>query len=248
MWVEGGPRVAPDVSRVPEYAHNAAARGLSVASYVGIPLFNADQTLFGTVCGIDMSVRDDAFADLTPQLELLGQLLSAVRALDGRAIALSRQLEATLREAETDPLTGVRNRRAWQRACELEEARHHRFGDHASIVVLDLDGPERINERVNDREGHAGDAVLRRVAEVLQSSTRLTDVVARLGGDELAVLCPQTTEAEVRPLVDRLRTLLATEGVSAAIGAATLGQTGTMAAAEAAAEAALHLDRRRRRD
>jgi diguanylate cyclase len=245
MWSEGAPRVAPDVSRVPEYAHNGVARELSVASYVGIPLLNADQTLFGTVCGIDTSVRSDAFVELTPQLDLLGRLLSVVRTLDGQAIALSRRLEATVREAETDPLTGLRNRRAWQRACEVEETRHHRLGDHASVIVLDLDGLKQ----VNDREGHvAGDALLRRAAEVLQTSTRLTDVVARLGGDEFAVLCPQTTESEVGPLVDRLRALLAEAGVPAAIGAATLEQTGTMADAEALADAAMYVDKRQRRD
>lgn len=245
MWVEGAPRVAPDISRVPEYAHNDAARGLAVASYVGIPVFNADQSLFGTVCGIDTSVRGDAFVELTPQLDLLGQLLSVVRNLDGRAVALSRRLEASLREAERDPLTGLRNRRAWQRACEVEESRHHRFGDHASVIVLDLDDLKR----VNDRSGHvAGDALLRRTAEVLRSSTRLTDVVARLGGDEFAVLCPQTAETEVRPLVERLRATLAAAEVSAAIGAATLDQTGTMADTLAVADAAMYVDKRGRRD
>jgi len=244
MWTEGAPRVAPDVSRVPEYAHNKAARELSVASYVGIPLFNADRTLFGTICGIDTAVRGDSFTDLAPQLELLGQLLSVVRHLDGQATSLSRRLEASLREADTDALTGLRNRRAWQRACELEESRHHRVGDHASIVVLDLDGLKE----VNDGEGHvAGDAMLRTAAAVLRGSTRLTDVVARLGGDEFGVLCPQTSAGEVATLVERLRDELAASGLSASIGAATLEQTGTMADTEAVADAAMYLDKRDRR-
>ena len=244
MWERGGPRVAPDVSRVPQYASNAAARGLSVAAYVGIPLFNEDHSLFGTVCGIDTSVRNESFADLAPQLELLGQMLSVVRNLDAQAVWLSRQLEATLQEAETDPLTGLRNRRAWRRACEVEEARHHRLGDHASIVVLDVDGLKQ----VNDHQGHAaGDILLQRVAAVVRVSCRRTDVVARLGGDEFAVLCPQTTAGEVAHLVERLREELAVVGLSASIGAATLDQVGTMSETEAIADAAMYADKRARR-
>ncbi|MDR7251182.1 diguanylate cyclase (GGDEF)-like protein [Nocardioides sp. BE266] len=244
MWEHGGPRVAPDVSRVRQYADNSAARALSVASYVGIPLFNSDNTLFGTVCGIDSEVRADSFTEHTPLLELLGQMLSVVRNLDDQAMWLSRQLEATVQEAETDLLTGLRNRRAWRRACELEEARHHRLGDHASIIMLDLDGLKE----VNDREGHAaGDAMLRLAAEVIGSGCRRTDVVARLGGDEFAVLCPQTTADEVAPVAQRLRSDLTEAGLSAGIGWATLDQVGTMAGTEAAADAAMYTDKRGRR-
>lgn len=244
MWERGGPRIAPDVSRVRQYADNAAARELSVASYVGIPLLNSDNTLFGTVCGIDSQVRDDAFAAYAPQLELLGQMLSVVRSLDDQATWLSRQLEATAKEAETDPLTGLRNRRAWRRACELEEARHHRLGDHASIIMLDLDGLKR----VNDHDGHAaGDAMLQRAAEVIRSGCRHTDVVARLGGDEFAVLCPQTTAGEVAPVAARLRADLGKAGLSAGIGFATLDQVGTMVGTEALADAAMYADKRDRR-
>jgi diguanylate cyclase len=244
MWERGGPRVAPDVSQVPQYAGNQAARGLSVASYVGIPLLNEDHTLFGTVCGIDTSVRGDSFADLEPQLELLGQMLSVVRNLDAQAIWLARQLETAMQEAETDPLTGLRNRRAWLRVCEVEEARHHRLGDHASIVVLDVDGLKQ----VNDHEGHAaGDIMLQRVATVIRTSCRRTDVVARLGGDEFAVLCPQTTAREVAHLVRRLREELSAVGLSASIGTATLDQVGTMSETEAVADAAMYADKGARR-
>ncbi|KQV67638.1 hypothetical protein ASC64_10420 [Nocardioides sp. Root122] len=244
MWERGGPRVVPDVSQVPQYAGNTAARDLSVASYVGIPLFNEDNTLFGTVCGIDTSVRGDAFADLEPQLELLGQMLSVVRNLDAQGVWLSRQLEATLQEAETDVLTGLRNRPAWRRACEVEEARHHRLGDQASIVVLDVDGLKQ----VNDHEGHAaGDALLQHMATVVRTSCRRTDVVARLGGDEFAVLCPQTTAGGVTHLVKRLREELAAVGLSASIGAATLEQAGTITETEAKADAAMYADKRARR-
>lgn len=243
MWVNGAPGVAPDIFRVPAYASNRAARQLSVRSYVGTPVYNQDDSLFGTICGIDAEVRPDSFTEIRPQLELLGQLLSVVRILDGRAVSLARRLELTLQESETDHLTGLRNRRSWQRACQTEETRHHRLGDHASVVVLDLDGLKL----VNDRDGHAaGDAMLRRAAGVLRGSSRQTDVVARIGGDEFAVLCPQTTASQVTVYADRIRAELAAAGLSASIGTATLERVGTITATQAAADAAMYADKRRR--
>jgi diguanylate cyclase (GGDEF)-like protein len=244
MWVTGAPSVAPDIARVPAYSGNRAARALDVTSYVGIPVYNGDQTLFGTICGIDPEARPESFTELTPLLELLGRLLSVVRNLDGRTVSLARRLEQTLLESETDPLTGLRNRRSWQRALSTEEARHHRLGDHASIVMIDLDGLKQ----VNDGQGHAaGDAMLRRAAGVVRGSSRQTDVVARLGGDEFAVLCPQTTASQVAVYADRIRTELAAAGLSAGVGVATLDRTGTIAETVAAADAAMYVDKRRRR-
>jgi diguanylate cyclase len=244
MWESGAPSVAPDIARVPAYSANSTARALDIASYVGIPVYNSDQTLFGTICGIDLEARPESFAEIAPLLALLGQLLSVVRNLDGRTVSLARRLEQTLLESETDPLTGLRNRRSWQRACRTEETRHHRLGDHASIVMIDLDGLKQ----VNDREGHAaGDVMLCRAAGVVRGSSRQTDVVARLGGDEFAVLCPQTTASQARVYAERIRTELAAAGLSAGIGAATLDRTATMVETEAAADAAMYVDKRRRR-
>lgn len=244
MWVGGGPRVAPDLARVPEYAANEAARGLGVASYVGIPMFDAEGDLFGTVCGIDTSVRSEAFAELQPQLELLGHLLSVVRNLDEQATTLTRRLEATAREAETDTLTGLRNRRAWLRTCATEESRHHRLGDHASVVVLDLNGLKQ----VNDEQGHgAGDAMLQRAARVIEQSVRATDLVARLGGDEFAVFCPQTSHDLAQEVAARVRSALVANGLSAAIGTSTMEQADTITETEARADAAMYADKRRSR-
>ena len=64
MWVNGAPGVAPDISRVPDYASNSAARALSVSSYVGIPVYNQFVTLFVTICVIDTVARPVSFTAL----------------------------------------------------------------------------------------------------------------------------------------------------------------------------------------
>lgn len=108
--------------------------------------------------------------------------------------------------AETDPLTGLPNRRAWAVNLEqaLSQARH--TGESLSLGIIDLDH----FKRVNDSAGHPhGDKVLQAVAAGLQKATRPGDLLARLGGDEFAVLLGEITP-EVAPGVwDRIRTAVA---------------------------------------
>ncbi len=90
---------------------------------------------------------------------------------------------------QTDELTGLFNRRGFERdlACAIAAAR--RYGEEGVIAFIDLDDFKCIN----DTFGHAaGDAALREVASKLAANTRLTDSVARLGGDEFAVLLKRT--------------------------------------------------------
>lgn len=102
------------------------------------------------------------------------------------ALASARERIAQLEElAHVDELTGVLNRRGFQR--ELARARSYveRYGVPVMLVLADLDHFKQIN----DSHGHlAGDAVLRGVARLLQGNVRASDVVARVGGDEFALL------------------------------------------------------------
>jgi diguanylate cyclase (GGDEF)-like protein/PAS domain S-box-containing protein len=103
-------------------------------------------------------------------------------------ISERKQLEDHLRHlADHDPLTGLRNRRLFEHDLRLQVARSQRYGEHAALMVIDLDDFKRIN----DEHGHAvGDRALRAVARALTRRLRQTDLVARLGGDEFAVLLP----------------------------------------------------------
>ncbi|GAB5602658.1 diguanylate cyclase [Thermus sp. FJN-A] len=91
--------------------------------------------------------------------------------------------------ALTDPLTGLPNRRAFDRAFLEELRRAERYGYPLSLAVLDLKG----FKQVNDRLGHAvGDLALMRVAEALSQERRNGDRIFRWGGDEFAALFPHT--------------------------------------------------------
>ncbi|WP_243030756.1 diguanylate cyclase [Thermus altitudinis] len=91
--------------------------------------------------------------------------------------------------ALTDPLTGLGNRRAFERFLQEELKRAERYGHPLSLAVLDLTG----FKAVNDRLGHAvGDLALIKVAEALEGERRNGDRLFRWGGDEFAAIFPHT--------------------------------------------------------
>ncbi|MDT7745043.1 MAG: hypothetical protein QOE59_4121 [Actinomycetota bacterium] len=180
------PRIVPDTAAVPGLGAAVEAQdaaSVRVAAYVGTPIVQPDGELFGTVVGLDPEPLPTADLAHEPLLDLLSSLLSSVLAADGAAVRTARELERAVSDAETDPLTGLLNRRGWERWIAREEERFRRFGDPASVVMMDLDGLKA----VNDRQGHdAGDRFIRRTADTLAGAVRGGDPLARLGGDEFA--------------------------------------------------------------
>ena len=120
---------------------------------------------------------------------------------DQVAIALDRSRQFSS-EARTDRLTGLANRREFERVMEREVALGERHARRLSLMMIDLDNLKRIN----DRQGHrAGDAALRLVALQLQRVVRTSDVCARVGGDEFAVAMPETSIERAREVAARLQ-------------------------------------------
>ncbi len=244
MTAGRAPEIAPDAMAVPEYAAAGVASQMDIGSYVGIPIRRADGALFGTLCGLDPEVRDEAMNEHAPLLSLLGALLSSILEADLGRTRLQRELERAHEEAETDPLTGLLNRRGWDRHLAREEARYARFGDPAAVLVIDLDGLKTIN----DSEGHeAGDRLIVRAGEAIVDALRPTDVVARLGGDEFAVLLANVSPADCESLVDRVLAAFDDRGVSGSIGHAPYTVVAGFPGAFALADARMYERKRERR-
>jgi diguanylate cyclase len=237
-----GPRVAPAVAEAGAHAATARLRGRRVGAFAGVPVPAPDGSPFGCLCGIDPAARPELAREL-PTVELLGRLLGSLLAQELDRQELQRRFERAALDALTDPLTGVGNRRAWDRLLAAEEARCRRYGSPASLVAIDLDELKL----VNDGAGHAaGDRLLRRAAEAIASAKRAADVVARLGGDEFGVLAVECDHHAAAVLAERLRGALAAAGVRASVGHATRRASADLAQAWAEADASMYASKRRR--
>jgi diguanylate cyclase len=213
-----------------------------VGALAGVPVLAPDGSVFGCLCGVDPAGGGPELVAELPTIELLGRLLAVLLAQELERQELQRRFQLAELDALTDPLTGVGNRRAWDRLLDVEEARCRRYGSVASLVAVDLDELKQ----VNDRHGHAaGDRLLRRAAQVIDSTRRAADVVARLGGDEFGVLAVECDEPAAKVLADRLRGALEAAGIRASVGHATRQPTGTLAQAWSAADAEMYANKRR---
>jgi diguanylate cyclase (GGDEF)-like protein len=118
------------------------------------------------------------------------------------ALETAWTIEDARRNARTDPLTGLANRRGFSERFAQVITETDRYGGSAALVLMDVD----FFKKVNDTYGHeAGDAVLVALGEVVAEGRRTVDLAARLGGEELALILPQTDMSSARELAERLR-------------------------------------------
>jgi len=111
-------------------------------------------------------------------------------------------LDSCEEAAFTDHLTGLPNRRRFERQLEREVARTLRYGHPFSLLMIDIDN----FKSVNDTYGHEmGDQVLIRMARILQEGTRGIDLAARIGGEEFAVILTETELPGGLEVAERLR-------------------------------------------
>ena len=153
-------------------------------------------TLENTYLGNIVLSRKQRFTE--PELSqiesLLGNLIYPLRnALNYRD---------ALHQALSDPLTGLGNRGALERAINHEWQVAQRYEQHFSLLMIDID----LFKHVNDTYGHAvGDQVLKEVANSIQLTTRQTDRAYRYGGEEFVVLLNKSNELGANIIAQRIR-------------------------------------------
>lgn len=191
-------------SETDERVNREMCRQLGIRSMVVVPLTHHDNPV-GVIKVY--SAKENAFSQTeVTTLELMATLLSSTI---GDAQATRELEDANTRLsalATTDGLTGIKNHRAFKENMVSEFERSRRYKHSLCVILLDVDHFKKFN----DAYGHpAGDVVLKKVAELLDSSARESDFVARYGGEEFAVMLPETTTEGALFVAERIRQSIA---------------------------------------
>jgi two-component system, cell cycle response regulator len=188
--------------------------------------------------------------DLSHRIDLKTQdeLELLANAINWMADNLEKSQQALIELATMDGLTGVFNRREFNRHLTIEIERSRREGHSVSLLMVDADHFKRIN----DTYGHqSGDDVLRFISALIKQEIRPGDLPARYGGEEFAVILPYADSNDAFVVAERLRNLMAAQDiaiqdgqsvkVTASLGCATFpADAQTEAALMAMADAALY--------
>jgi diguanylate cyclase (GGDEF)-like protein len=136
------------------------------------------------------------------EMEQVGPLIAEL----GPRLAAARAVHDAEQKAIRDPLTGLCNRREFERALMEYQAEGRKPAPPATLIYVDLDHFKRLNDTL----GHAaGDAALKHVAYLLEAAVRDGDLVARIGGEEFAVWLPRTESASGLEVAERIRESIA---------------------------------------
>ncbi len=190
---------SPDDLRVPVIMREAGP----IHDAIALPLRLADESL-GVLWGDHTQSGAWMPSHRTTLLALFASQVAA-------ALNSSHMLRRIEQLAETDPLTGLANRRHLENLLRQEIPRVKRRNTNLSLMMVDIDQFKRLN----DDYGHEyGDRVLQDVASLIRTTVRQADIVARFGGDEFVVLMPETNEAQAGIARERVEAAVRTYNAS----------------------------------
>ena len=139
------------------------------------------------------------------------QVEASLKVMSDELTELRAQVNALTRDSQTDALTGVSNRRAFDAAMDRLMEESQQDGQPLSLIMADID----CFKVFNDTHGHlVGDQVLRFVAQEMQQCVKGRDVLARFGGEEFSVLLPATPLEGARMLAESIRVIIESQVVS----------------------------------
>jgi diguanylate cyclase (GGDEF)-like protein len=180
--------VVPDTHADPEWVHNPMVTGdADVRFYAGAPIVTSEGHALGTVCIADHVTREFTHAQ-REALKVLARQTAAHLELRRTTRSLADACTSLRHMAVHDGLTGLANRVLLHDRLGLALRSRRRTGRAVGVLFGDLNGFKAINDTLGH---HAGDELLRLVAQRLSDTARETDTVARFAGDEFVVVLPE---------------------------------------------------------
>lgn len=149
---------------------------------------------------------NDAHHKLEQKIESADKrLIETNQTLLYQSDALKRMNAELEKLSLTDPLTGLYNRRYFERELENDIAISNRHGEVNSMIIMDIDHFKNINDTYGH---HNGDLVLQKTAEMILGVIRNTDVLCRIGGEEFVMLCRRTGKEGATRIAEKLRSAI----------------------------------------
>lgn len=236
FMLPASPKIHPDAiiprlwDLVPAAIYVAAAIGYHwrlrrVSTSLDRALYFA--AILNVLCHVTMS-QSQHVLDAPATLAHVFMVLSYVVVLGGTLLDNAQLFDQVSKLALSDPLTGLANHRRLFEMLEGELQRSRRTGRSFALLLFDLDGLKKIN----DKYGHlTGSRAIKRLGFALRSNSRAIDTPARYGGDEFAVVLPESGEKEANHAAIRICEQLASDGeepaISVSVGMAIYPMDGT---------------------
>jgi len=172
-------------------------------SWMAIPTETGENGAFVGVGREIDELPEDSVEGASAEVEALRDELDTIKTkMERRIKEIARLREEMEQNASKDDMTGLGNRRFLLERLELEAARAIRYDEPLTLVLVDIDRMNHVNETYGVEKG---DEVLQKISEVVVEQIRASDMAGRYDGEEFLILCPHTDRPNAQFLAERLR-------------------------------------------
>ncbi len=209
-----GPCIAPTSDDIPAYKEAPIGQQVSIGAYVGLPLLDAEGSLFGTLCAIAPLPQPPILQDELPLLQLLGNMLSTLLASELKLSSQQRRTEIVSKSVTTDVVTGLLNQASWARIAAAEERRCKIYGYPASIVAIRIEGLKSLN---SDSEKQ----LATRAADIIRSVLSANDSAAFIPPGDFLLMAAERNAVNGEAILKQLQSKFQAAGIAARFGFTT---------------------------
>jgi diguanylate cyclase len=234
QMVQGlGPCIAPKSGLIPAYASAPIGKQVNIGAYVGVPISDADGSLFGTLCAIDPKEQPDSLEAELPLIELLGRMLSCLLVAELKLLSHQRRTERNFLRAALDLETGLMNQIGWDSIVKAEERRCHVYGHPACVIAI------RLMDSQSTGEQEAAVKLAAHVSRTLKECLGPNDSLARIAPQFFAIMGPERNLEQGNLLAKLVVAALSSNGIATCVGIANRDpRSGMRAAFEKSKESA----------